>query len=80
MHDHHNSTARMIIDAQTLHCDTEMTTHETLHNLYIKDRPSPAAMTSALGCFRAAIAAVIASVLLPAPLSSTQQGVATSLW
>jgi Na+/serine symporter len=33
---------------------------------------SPAAITSALGCFSAAIAAVIASLLLPAPFSSTQ--------
>jgi hypothetical protein len=41
---------------------------------------SPAAITSALGCLSAAIAAVIASMLLSAPLSSTQQRVATSLW
>jgi hypothetical protein len=42
--------------------------------------PSPAAITSAFGCFSAAIAAVIASLLLPAPFSSTQQRVAASLW
>lgn len=46
----------------------------------VQASPLPAAITSAVGCFSAVIAAAIAAVLLSAAFSSTQQGVATCLW